>query len=326
MIRPNYWGVVMLSKVMNAAIWAIVLSATATWAQSLSQLGGPVNLPPAGFDGQQFVDNRGCLFLRAGFGTTVNWVPRVDRGRRPLCGFPPTFGAAVIAAVEADMAPDPAARVVSVAPVALVEQPTVVVAAVPEDQGVGRAAPRRGSLVAMLFGTPAKAEPVAVVAEVVRSGNRVPTPPRGYKLAWNDDRLNPMRGVGTVEGQAQQDQVWTRDVPAVLVAVAPAKEPAATARAARSAVTLSTMSAPAVGTEPVVADLYVQVGSFGEPANAEAVKARLRALGLPVSTAKMTRKGKVLQVVYAGPFGSAGAAQSALDLARGAGFGDAILR
>ena len=71
---------------------------------------------------------------------------------------------------------------------------------------------------------------------------------------------------------------------------------------------------------------YVQVGTFGEPANANAVKARLKALGLPVSTSKITRKGKVLQVVYAGPFASAAQAQTALGLARGAGFGDAILK
>ena len=71
---------------------------------------------------------------------------------------------------------------------------------------------------------------------------------------------------------------------------------------------------------------YVQVGTFGQPVNADGVKARLAALGLPVSTSKITRSGKVLQIVYAGPFGSQAAAQSALAQARAAGFGDAILR
>ena len=35
-------------------------------------------------------------------------------------------------------------------------------------------------------------------------------------------RLNPLRGVGTANGQAQQDQVWTRKVPSELVAEQPA--------------------------------------------------------------------------------------------------------
>ena len=109
MIRLNCLGVVMLSKVFAGAILATVFSATIIPAQSIAQLGGPSNYPPAGFTGQQFVDARGCVFLRAGFGHTVNWVPRVSRDHKPICGFPPTFGAAVAAAVQADMAPQAAA-------------------------------------------------------------------------------------------------------------------------------------------------------------------------------------------------------------------------
>ncbi len=418
MIQPNYWGVVMLSKGLHAVVWATVLSAGLAGAQSLAQIGGPANLPPAGFTGQQFVDNRGCLFLKAGYGATVNWVPRVDRRHMPLCGFPPTFGAAVIAAVEADMAPDPEARVVVAAPVAAAKP--VVVAAAPQAQVAAPAAAPRKSLMEVLFGSPATASPArpatarptyvaadlagpasgqiacwpaapklervllraggtalvctrgdgtltgwlppgfpqgagtgaaltgprltpgimagaSLIGGTVRTvaattaSNAIPTPPKGYKLAWEDDRLNPMRGVGTATGQAQQDAVWTRTVPAVLVTAAP------TAKAAlRAQVTVSTMSAPqateqaapAVQARPAAQGgaSYVQVGTFGQPANAEGVKARLKALGLPVSTAKITSKGKVLQVVYAGPFRSAADAQAALGMARGAGFGDAILK
>jgi len=52
---------------------------------------GPVNLPPAGFEGRQFVDNNGCIFVRAGNGDGVNWVPRVTRQRQVICGHTPSF-------------------------------------------------------------------------------------------------------------------------------------------------------------------------------------------------------------------------------------------
>ena len=60
------------------------------------------------------------------------------------------------------------------------------------------------------------------VENYTAASNAVPTPPPGYELAWKDDRLNPNRGKGTAEGWAAQDQVWTRKVPAKLVADQPA--------------------------------------------------------------------------------------------------------
>jgi SPOR domain len=49
-------------------------------------------------------------------------------------------------------------------------------------------------------------------------------------------------------------------------------------------------------------------------------------LGLPVSRSKIKSDGRVLQIVYAGPFAAPGEAKAALKAARAAGFGDAILR
>jgi hypothetical protein len=58
----------------------------------------PVNFPPASYSGSQFVDNRGCVYVRAGFDGAVTWVPRVSRQREHLCGQKPTFGGQVAAA------------------------------------------------------------------------------------------------------------------------------------------------------------------------------------------------------------------------------------
>ena len=418
----------MFFKVLSGAVLAAVMTINATEARTVAQLGGPANLPPSSFQGDQFVDARGCIFLRAGFGGQVNWVPRVDRAHNPLCGFPPTFGGQAAAAVAADMAPEPAApapaAVVAAPMVAArnVAAPTVAAPTVAAPQ-IAMRAPQNGGL-GWLFGTgnsnrvavaapqvqapqiqaPQVQVPVAMTAPryqtttglaagqvgcwadaprlervVLRTGgqalvctrgdgtldgwrppmfgpgagvgaaltamdtlqgarlaaantttrvasNSVPTPPKGYKLAWKDDRLNPLRGVGTASGQAQQDQIWTRDVPAVLVQDQPVAQ-----TAGRVQTTVSTMSAPAapvVVAKPAAQSgaAYVQVGTFGDPANAAGVKARLAALGLPVSTSKLTKGGKQLQIIFAGPFASAAQAQSALTAARGAGFGDAFLR
>lgn len=163
-----------------------------------------------------------------------------------------------------------------------------------------------------------------------------PAVPKGYKLAWKDDRLNPNRGRGTVAGQAQQDQIWTRDVPAVLVAQQPVRrrqvvvssQSAPQTPIRRAQAQVSTKSEPrAQGAAPArTGSLYVQVGTFGVPANAEGAKARLRGAGLAVGTAKVSKGGKALQIVLAGPFADTGSAQVALLAARRAGFGDAFIR
>ncbi len=59
-------------------------------AQTLRSSGPPAEYPPASFKGKQFVDSRGCVYIRAGIDGNVNWVPRVARNRKQLCGYKPT--------------------------------------------------------------------------------------------------------------------------------------------------------------------------------------------------------------------------------------------
>lgn len=60
-------------------LWVILMLAT-----------GPVlaETPPGDFSGKQYVDRRGCVFIRVGLG---EWVARVTRRGEPVCGYQPSL-------------------------------------------------------------------------------------------------------------------------------------------------------------------------------------------------------------------------------------------
>jgi hypothetical protein len=116
------------------------------------------------------------------------------------------------------------------------------------------------------------------------------TVPNGYAQVWDDGRINHQRGL-----------------------------PKTQARISSRSVAPAAVQAPAAAT---TGHRYVQVGSFGDPANAARLIARLQAAGLPVASAK---SGSV-KVIAAGPFRSAADLNRALGMVRGMGFADAYLR
>lgn len=410
-------------KFLSVAVMAAVFGAASVEAQSVARIGGPANMPPAGFQGQQWVDSRGCVFLKAGYGGQVTWVPRVGRDRKAMCGYPPTGSTrGKIEVATAEEMARPAAAVVEAAPVVATKpqvmasvapvvpvapRPTyaapvvrmapapVVVAAAPRQPApYVEVAPRAGYEVAAASGPgrgqigcytsapvaervktrnggtavvctrgdgtmtgwrppvyprsagvgAALSDPTVVSQGTVRQGQTVvggaetyasrdalPTPPKGYKLAWDDDRLNPNRGKGTASGWADQDQVWTRKVPSKLVADQPQGQRKKKVVYVQSGTTVTTSTKGQAATAPVKKQVakggaYIQVGTFGVASNADGAASRLKGIGLPVARAKITSGGKPMQIVLAGPFGSAADAATALSMARRAGFGDAFIR
>ncbi|MCB1364621.1 MAG: SPOR domain-containing protein [Rhodobacteraceae bacterium] len=59
-------------------------------AQTLRNAQPPAEFPPASYTGKQYIDSRGCIYIRAGIDGNVTWVPRVSRARKQVCGYKPT--------------------------------------------------------------------------------------------------------------------------------------------------------------------------------------------------------------------------------------------
>ena len=78
-------------KVFTAVIVAAALSVGMANARTLRNAAAPASFPPSSFKGKQFVDSKGCVYIRSGFVGAVNWVPRITRSRKHICGQKPTF-------------------------------------------------------------------------------------------------------------------------------------------------------------------------------------------------------------------------------------------
>lgn len=87
-----------LTRVIALSIIAAAISAVSAPAQSLRNAAPPAEFPPSSYTGKQYVDSRGCIYIRAGIDGNVTWVPRVGRDRKQVCGFNPTTVAGATAA------------------------------------------------------------------------------------------------------------------------------------------------------------------------------------------------------------------------------------
>ncbi|PKP85348.1 MAG: hypothetical protein CVT80_03060 [Alphaproteobacteria bacterium HGW-Alphaproteobacteria-2] len=326
------------------------IGATAVGAQSLNSIRGPAEEPPPSYQGRQYVDSAGCVFVRAGVGGNVTWVPRVDRQRRPICDQTQTLGGGARAVAEAPRtAPAPANPVAAATPVAARPSATSAApAAAPPSTGV--------AILAASSGPPSTADAATLQAAcdgkapgslyrvsigsrqfTVRCGSQAPRParvtprsdhvavartygsdsipvPEGYASAHAPGRLNPYRAQGTPEGEAAMNRLWTRTVPRREIPGAAAAT-GAPGHVFASSKRLATSSAPQMH--------RVQVATFGNVENAAHARERFRALGLPVETRKLGRGGFLYEVIYLGPFLRKDELDGALEAARRAGFHDA---
>lgn len=75
-----------LTRLVAVAIMVASVSIPALNAQSLRNARPPAEYPPSSYKGNQYVDSRGCVYIRAGIDGNVTWVPRVSRSRKQICG------------------------------------------------------------------------------------------------------------------------------------------------------------------------------------------------------------------------------------------------
>lgn len=338
----------MLARILPAACLAAVIAA----GPARADLNQPAELPPEGFAGQQYVDSKGCVFLRAAYGGQVVWVPRVTRDRKQLCGYAPSAGSPALAE-ETPPEATPAAPDAAASPEASETAPKPAVA----EPAPGPAIPDTPTPVVEPTPAPPVAAPEAVPAEVAA----VETPavkPRAKPKAKAKARAKPAAKVEALpKGEAASVKVLTGPAPEgpeyrlACAAATPVAErhplPGGGSQilcthgdgslegATYPILVTVTPDGRAIGyVDPAAAEkgqtvasgtgrLFVQVGTYAVPSNAEGVVGRLRDLGFPV--AQGTFGNGALRVVYAGPFATGAEAQAALTIARQAGFADALV-
>jgi len=100
-----------------------VLGPSAVQAQAFLSTEVPAEFPPASFRAAQYVDSRGCVYVRAGASGVVNWVPRINRQRQHICNAQPSLAAAALAPAPAPVAvaAAPAAAAVAMRPARVAE-------------------------------------------------------------------------------------------------------------------------------------------------------------------------------------------------------------
>ncbi|WP_135506257.1 SPOR domain-containing protein [Roseovarius aestuariivivens] len=104
-----------LIRVLAIAAFAISFADGHAIAQSRSNIQVPAEFPPASYTGRQYVDSKGCVYIRAGIDGQTSWIPRMTRNRKVICGFKPSLSTA-----QAQAAPAPTRRTAAAEPVQII--------------------------------------------------------------------------------------------------------------------------------------------------------------------------------------------------------------
>jgi len=200
------------NKIMILAIGIITLGGAAG-AKTIKTDTGPAELPPASYRGTQYVDSKGCVYIRAGYGERISWVPRVNRKRQVICNpnNKPSLNAAQLAAITGQ----PASRLVK--PVAPTTVRTVEVGPVVVPQKVKT--PTRTTIVPDVKPNQPKSDGrVLYPSNAVRQASPVVEGSTGNKIAdvtpqttvaQKPARVSSVRGFSLFDRQRKRDALRT---------------------------------------------------------------------------------------------------------------------
>lgn len=268
-------------------------------AQSLKNVQAPAEFPPSSFKGKQYIDSRGCVFIRAGIGGETTWVPRVTRSRKLICGQKPTFDEPQVAEAAA---PRKAIELT-------LDEPSEVVAPAPVPAPARRVATPRPDPVTQVTAPKAEATPRAT--DLAEARPRAQTQTRRVVRVQRAPEAAPAATQPTTRPVAQVAPAPEQTRRVVVRAPQPKRvvAPARTARVARAPQALAPLNVP----------VRVIRGRPEAPAPAQrtelAEKARPACAGLSPVSAKYVNSGKRYPVRCGPQTGGYGTSQTAIETA-----------
>lgn len=323
----------------------------------------PAESPPDDFAARQYIDSRGCVFLRD---DGQVWTARLARDGSPICGYPPSSslrgaeGKPKLRVLDpdlgksrADLVSEALERVVTTGlregelvsdPRPLERLPDMG----PEPHSEApmddlRAALRAAPAIRQQMGRDLK--PNRRLCELLGYDATIKAgaeslghdPTKGYCASLPDIDLSrlaferPAKGMKEHSGERAAANPVTpartglKALEARKKPTATPSKPASGRKDAPRVGSTGRSEAAAVGMIPPGAR-HVQIGTYAKASNADRAARRATGLGYPVLRGTHQGKSGQVQVILAGPFGSREAIVKALDGLRKAGFRDAYPR